>query len=69
MQKEKLASEAAEQFLHAQRQLVQNATKEMQEAAFHEKTCQNKIAEVENSVHIIDENAVELTAQSGKIAS
>lgn len=67
--KEKLAGEAAERFLHTQRQLAQNATKEMQEAAFHEKTCQNKIAEVENSVHVINENVVELRANLEKLQS
>jgi chromosome segregation protein len=60
VQREKLAGEAAEQFLRAQRQLAQNAMKEMQEAAFHEKTCQNKINEVENSIQLINENTVEL---------
>lgn len=60
VQKEKLAAAAAEQFLHAQRQLAQNSAREMQEAAFSEKTCQNKIAELENSFHIIDENIVAL---------
>ncbi|MEP7073777.1 MAG: chromosome segregation protein SMC [Nitrosospira sp.] len=69
VQREKLASEVAEQFLHAQRQLAQNATREMQEAAFHEKTCQNKIAEMENSVHIINENVVELTVNLQKLQS
>ncbi|MEO7560290.1 MAG: chromosome segregation protein SMC [Nitrosospira sp.] len=67
--KEKLAGEAAERFLHAQRQLAQNAAKEMQEAAFHEKTCQNKIAEVENSLHVINENVVELRANLEKLQS
>ena len=69
VQREKLASEVAEQFLHAQRQLAQNATREMQEAAFHEKTCQNKIAEMENSVHIINGNVVELTVNLQKLQS
>ncbi len=67
--KEKLAGEAAERFLHAQRQLAQNAAKEMQEAVFHEKTCQNKIAEVENSVYVINENVVELRANLEKLQS
>ncbi len=67
VQREKLAGEAAEQFLHAQRQLAQNVTREMQEAAFHEKTCQNKIAEMENSIHIINGNVVELTVNLKKL--
>ncbi|ARO87241.1 chromosome segregation protein SMC [Nitrosospira lacus] len=57
---EQLAAEAAEQLLNAQRQLAQNAVKEVQETIFHEKTCQNKIHEVENSVQRINENTVEL---------
>lgn len=67
VQQEKLAGHAAEQALNAQRQLVQNAAREMQEASFHEKTCHNKIAEVENSIRIIDENLVELKAQLQKL--
>lgn len=66
-QREKLAGEVAEQFLRAQRQLAQNAVREMQEAAFHEKTCQSKIAEMENSVHIINGNVVELTVNLQKL--
>jgi chromosome segregation protein len=66
VQKEKLAAAAAEQFLHTQRQLTQNAAREMQEAAFSEKTCQNKIAELENSVRIIDENIVALRTSLDK---
>jgi chromosome segregation protein len=60
VQQEKLAGEAAEQSLNTQRQLAQNAAREMQEAAFYERTCQNKIIEVENSIRIIDGNIAEL---------
>ncbi len=60
VQQERLAGEAAEQSLNTQRQLAQNAAREMQEAAFYEKTCQNKIVEVENSIHILDGNIAEL---------
>ncbi len=60
VQQERLAGEAAEQSLNTQRQLAQNAAREMQEAAFYEKTCQSKIVEVENSIHIIDGNIAEL---------
>lgn len=48
VQQAKLAREAAEQALAVQRQVVQDATREMQEAAFHERTCQGKITETEN---------------------
>ncbi|MDQ3185533.1 MAG: chromosome segregation protein SMC [Pseudomonadota bacterium] len=67
VQQERLVGAAAEQSLHAQRQLAQNAAREMQEAVFFEKTCQNKIAELENSVHIIDKNIVELRTSLEKI--
>ncbi|MDE2366271.1 MAG: chromosome segregation protein SMC, partial [Betaproteobacteria bacterium] len=63
VQREKLAGQAAERVLDAQRQLVQITAREVQEASFHEKTCQNKIAEVENSIRAIDESLVELKAQ------
>lgn len=66
MHEERLAGAAAEQFLHAQRQFAQDAAREMQEAAFSEKTCQNKITELENSVDTIDENLVELRANLEK---
>ncbi|MBA4141620.1 MAG: chromosome segregation protein SMC [Nitrosospira sp.] len=59
-QEDDRATHAAEQFLNAQRQLAENAAREMQEAAFHEKTCRNKIAELERSLRIADESAAEL---------
>ncbi len=62
VQKQKLARDTAEQVLNAQRQLAQKAAREMQEAVFHEKNCENKIAELENSIRIIDENMVEFNA-------
>jgi chromosome segregation protein len=67
VQQEKLAGHTAELALNVQRQLAQNAVREMQEASFHEKTCHNKIAEVENSIRIVDENLVELRAQLQKL--
>lgn len=67
VQTERLAGAAAEQSLHDQRQLAQNAVREMQEAEFSEKTCQNKINELENSVDIIEGNIVELRASLKKI--
>ena len=63
----KLAGEAAEQSLNTQRQLAQNAAREMQEAAFYEKTCQNKIVEVENSIRILDGNIAELKSNLEKL--
>ena len=67
VKRERMEGEAAEQFLQAQRKLAQNAMGEMQEAAFHEKTCQNKIVEMENSVHIINENIAELRLNLEKL--
>lgn len=67
VKKERMEGEAAEQFLQAQRKLAQNAMGEMQEAAFHEKTCQNKIVEMENSVRIINENIAELRLNLEKL--
>ncbi len=56
VQQERQAGETAEQSLNIQRQLVQNVEREMQEAAFYEKTCQNKIIEVESAILSINEN-------------
>lgn len=67
VQREKLAGQTAERVLNAQRQLAQISAREMQEASFHEKTCQNKIAEVEKSIRAIDENLVELKVQLQKL--
>ncbi|SEK40749.1 chromosome segregation protein SMC [Nitrosovibrio tenuis] len=67
VQQEKLEGQAAERALDAQRRFAQTAAQEMQEALFHEKTCHNKIAEVEKSIRVIDENLVELKAQLKKM--
>ncbi|SFH49241.1 condensin subunit Smc [Nitrosospira sp. Nsp14] len=64
---EKRARQIAEQFLNAQRQLVQNAGRELQEAVFQEKNCQHKIAEVVSSIRLIDDNIVELKAHLEKL--
>ncbi len=67
VQQQRLAGEAEEQLLNTQRQLAQNAAREMQEAAFYEKTCQNKITEVENSIHALEESIAELKANLVKL--
>jgi chromosome segregation protein len=67
VRKKKLAREAAEQSLDAQRKLAQSASREMQEASFHEKTCRHKIAEVENSIRSIDRNIIEAKAHLEKL--
>ncbi len=67
VQQERQEGEAAEQALSIQRQLVQNVVKEMQEATFYERTCQNKIVEVEAAILSINENFVELKANLEKL--
>ncbi|MDP1557807.1 MAG: chromosome segregation protein SMC [Nitrosomonas sp.] len=56
LHQEQLRWETADQLLTTQRQRVQDAKQEMQEAAFHEKTCLNKISETEQVLQAIEEN-------------
>lgn len=67
VRKAKLERETAEQSLNTQRRFAQNASREMQEAAFHEKTCQHKILEIENSIRAIERNVVELKTHLEKL--
>ena len=69
VKKEKEEEEVADQTLNNQRQLVQNVVKKMQEAEFYEKTCQNKIVEIENAIHGINESIAELRASLKKLES
>ena len=69
VKKEKEEEEVAEQVLNDQRQFVQNVVKEMQEAEFYEKTCQNKIVEIENTILGINESFAELRASLEKLES
>ncbi len=55
-----LAWEIADRLLVSQRQNVQQSTKEMQEIAFHVKTCRSKINEIELSIKSIDEDLQKL---------
>jgi len=57
---EQRAREAAEESLITQRRLAQNASREMQEAAFHEKTCEHKIAEAQNAIGGIERSVSEV---------
>jgi len=57
------ASGSAEQALHQQREQAQAAARQVQEAAFYEKTCAGKIAEVELAIGHLDESIGELQAQ------
>ncbi|WP_292994122.1 chromosome segregation protein SMC [Nitrosomonas sp.] len=61
VQQAQLAWEAADRLLISQRQDIQQSTKEMQEIAFHAKTCQSKINEIELSIKSIDEDLQKLT--------
>ncbi len=61
VQQVQLAWEAADRLLISQRQDIQQSTKEMQEIAFHVKTCQSKINEIELSVKSIDDDLQKLT--------
>jgi chromosome segregation protein len=69
VKKEKEEEEAAEQTLNNQRQLVQNVVKEMQEAEFYEKTCQNKIVEIENTILGINGSFAEFRTSLEKLGS
>lgn len=60
VQQAQLAWEAADRILVNQRQKIQQATKEMQEIAFHVKTSLSKIDEIELSVKSIDEDLQKL---------
>lgn len=62
-----LAKKAAEKELAVQRQMVQDVTREMQEAAFHERTCQGKIAEAENLAATIAGSMVEIRQNLEKL--
>ena len=64
---EQRAREAAEESLITQRHLAQNASREMQEAAFHEKTCEHKIAEAQNAIGGIERSVGELGVQLEKL--
>jgi chromosome segregation protein len=67
MRTEQLAREIAEESLIAQRRLAQNASREMQEAVFHEKTCEHKIAEAQNAIGGIERSVGELKAHLEKL--
>jgi chromosome segregation protein len=62
LRKETREAETAEHLLREQRQLVESSRKEMQEAVFHERACENNIVELENAVRRIEENRVTLQA-------
>lgn len=55
----------AETMLVAQRQLVQDAVEKLQEAVFHENTCQHKISDIEKTIQVINENIHRLEENLG----
>ena len=62
VEKEKEAEAAAEEVFNSQQDHVRSIEKEMQENQFYEKTCQNKISDIENSILGIEESLIELRA-------
>jgi chromosome segregation protein len=50
----------AEAVLELQRAALQQVRDEAQQAAFHRKSCDNKISEIENSINVISENGFRL---------
>jgi chromosome segregation protein len=60
LQQNQVAWETTDQLLTRQRQLAQNTMHEVQATAFHRKNCQNKKSETQETIQIIDENAVRL---------
>ena len=60
LQQNQVAWETADQLLTKQRQLTQNTIHEVQATAFHKKNCQNKTNEIQETIQVIDENAVRL---------
>ena len=69
VEKEKEEERVAEQALNDQRNIVQDAVKAMQEAEFHEKTCQSKIVEIEKAILSFDENFLKLRTSLEELES
>lgn len=59
-QQNQIIWETANQLLTKQRQLIQMTMQEVQAAVFHQKNCQNKTKEIQQTIKAIDENAVRL---------
>ncbi len=73
-QQAQLAWEAANHSLANQRQSLQQSTKQMQEAIFHVKTCDNKINEIERTIqaihddlHLLAENHIKLLKEKDSL--
>ena len=60
LQQNQVAWDTADQLLTKQRQLTQNTIHEVQATAFHKKNCQNKTNEIQETIQVIEENAVRL---------
>jgi chromosome segregation protein len=63
LQKNQIAWETANQLLLKQRQLIQMTMQAVQAAVFHQKNCQNKTKEIQETIKTIDENAVRLASK------
>ncbi len=59
--------QSAEALLVEQRQLVQAAMEKLQEAIFHENTCQHKIGDIEKTIQVISENTQRLEENLGSL--
>ncbi|MDH5553143.1 MAG: chromosome segregation protein SMC, partial [Nitrosomonas sp.] len=59
--------QSAESLLVEQRQLVQAAMEKLQEAIFHENTCQHKISDIEKTIQVISDNIQRLEESRGSL--
>lgn len=60
LQQARLAWEAADELLVKERQSAQNILKQLQKANFHQVTCQNKVAENEQIIQLLEETTTQL---------
>jgi chromosome segregation protein len=60
---------AAERALGEQRRTTQQAERDLQDAVFGERECVSKIAEIENSVAVIDQQIVRAEAETTELAA
>lgn len=60
LQQNQVAWKTAEQLLTKQRELTQNTMHEVQAIAFHKKKCQDKTNDIQETIQVVDENAVRL---------
>ena len=68
LEEAKRAHLAAEESLVEQRKRVQNAEREAQDAVYGERECTSKIAEVDGSVRLVDQQIEHADAEIGKLS-